>query len=119
MTDLALQPLDAARRQVVAGCNQLIAEAEAIAKSTPDWFVVADRDRDYCPVVERDGGYALLAGPVAVFPKEFGAERVAVRMQALAPRCLRERMDLGAVKASTWAVIRCEALRRIIAEVSA
>ena len=119
MTDLVLTDLDAARRQVVTGCNQLIAEAQAIAKSTPDWFVVANRDRDYCPVVERDGGYALLAGSVAVFRSEFRAEHVAVRMQALAPECLRERMDLGAVKAGTWAVIRCEALRRIIAEVSA
>ncbi len=119
MTDLVLHELDAARRQVVTGCNQLIAEAQAIAKSTPDWFVVADRGLDYSPVVERDGGYALAAGAVAVFPREFAAERVAVRMGALAPECLRERMDLGAVKAGTWAVIRCEALRRIIAEVSA
>lgn len=119
MADLVLSGLDAARRQVVTGCNQLIAEAQAIAKSTPDWFVVADRGLDYSPVVERDGGYALFAGPVAAFPNEFRAERVAVRMEALAPECLRERMDLGAVKASTWAVIRCEALRRIIAEVSA
>jgi len=118
MTDLVLSDLDAARRQVVAGCNLLIAEAEAVAKSTPDWFVVADRDRDYCPVVERDGGYALLAGHVAVFRSEFRAEHVAVRMEALAPECLRERMNLGAMKASTWAVIRCEVLRRLISEVS-
>lgn len=119
MTDLVLSGLDAARRQVVAGCNQLIAEAQAIAKSTPDWFVVADRGLDYSPVVERDGGYALFAGPVAAFPNEFRAERVAVQMGALAPECLRDRLDLGAVKASTWAVIRCEALRRVISEVSA
>jgi len=118
MTDLVLSGLDAAKRQVVTGCNQLIAEAEAIARTTPDWFVVADRGLDYSPIVARDGGYAMCGGPVALFGREFNAERVAVRMGSLAPECLRERMDLGAVKASTWAVIRCEALRRIIAEVS-
>ena len=51
MTDLVLHELDAARRQVVAGCNKLIAEAQAIAKSTPDWFVVADRGLEVADAV--------------------------------------------------------------------
>jgi hypothetical protein len=117
MTDLVLSDIDAARRQVVESLNVSITETQAIAKDSPDSFVVADRGLGYSPVVERDGGYALLAGPVAVFHSEFNAERVAYQMQKTAPPCLRERMDLGAMKASTWAVIRCEELRRLISVV--
>lgn len=110
-------PMSPAMHQLVNNCNTLIAEAETIAKATPLWWVVADRSIGYTPVVERDGGYALLGGPVAVFPSQFRAERVAVRMEALAPECLRDRIDLGVVQANTWAAIRREELHRMLESV--